>query len=147
MAPRIDGTAPLPAYDNWANSSTAETVRPREGETLEKIAQRLDVDSDALAEANPQVKERQQVLTPFHEIRLPQELTAQKRAQAVPISQPSKRDQPPAPMGDTVANSAFKANLYAAPMAAPGGAKREQWLAELARDPAEAHRAWKNLGG
>jgi LysM repeat protein len=144
MTPRIDGAAPVPAFDDWGSSSTVSTVRPKPGETLEQISQRLDVDPDALAEANPEIKDRQQVLTPFQEIKVPPGLDRQMPAEAVPIDQPSKSDQAATPMGDTLASSAVKANLYAAP---PRGQTREKWIGDMAEDPGDAHTAWKNLSG
>ena len=69
---------------------------------------------------------------------------------------------PRGPVGDSVAESAMKAQLRfqggsqqtAAPAPVTGGAasasaakaqQHEQWLGELARDPGEAHLAWKKL--
>lgn len=69
---------PAIAYDFSGNAPSTQTiVNPGAGQSLADIAAELHVDADALAKANPQIKDPKQTLSPFQEIRVPNDLKPQ----------------------------------------------------------------------
>ncbi len=120
MPPRIDSTSPAPLYDYSNNLSDAYVVQ---GETnLRQIADKLHLDPDALAEANPQIKDGK--VLPLQTINLPLCSAAPAHAgdPVSVVSNPAGHGLPKGPVGDPVAASATKAILNAA---APAAAKSD----------------------
>jgi len=117
---------PASTYDFSGNDPSTETVvHANSGQSLAEIAETLHVDPNALAKANPLIHDPRQALSPFQEIRVPQDLKPQWPEAPVPYEDPRSADQtsksslPPQPPGVSAEASAMKATLKA--KAQPGG--------------------------
>ena len=104
------------------DTESGTTVQPKPGESLEQIAQRLDVDPKALAQANPQIKDPKSALSPFQKIEVPHKLQAQLPNQDsgdAPNHHVGQSKLAPRPTSDPDAATAMKARLSTAGPASP----------------------------
>ncbi len=162
MAPRIDGSsaAPLNGYETAANDSPLATVRLGEN-TLPQVAERLGVDADLLLQANPQITNPNR-LSVGQEIRLP---SCSAQAHDTDASAPGHGGNSPAldvstPISDPMARVIAQMQMggggqpdanhaapvmFDSPVASIRSQNHDKLIADLARDPGEAHQAWKKL--
>lgn len=163
MSPRVDSTSAARAFDPGSDVSDSPVATVRFGEnTLAQVAQRLGFDSDALKQANPQIADPNQLMV-GQDIRLPvcqAQSPPQTNTGATPRDKASEssvlasEDSAMAEImakiqlgggGHGTASSAGPV-MFAGPPKQTQAQKHQQWLGELARDPGQAHMAWKKLG-
>jgi len=157
MPPRVDGTSVAQTFDLGSGVSDSPVATVRLGEnTLAQVAQRLGLDSGALLQANPQIADPNQLMV-GQDIRLPV-CQAQSPAQTNTGALPPDKGSESVLASEDSAMAALMAKIQlgggghataspAGPVRFAGPPKQhEKWLGELARDPGEAHKAWKNLG-
>lgn len=135
--------------------TAAGTVQLGES-NLDQVAQRLKMNPGDLLLANPQIQDPNKLLV-GQEIRLPKDQVSRlnvtagsdedsPRPGAAKLPDPGRFPSGD-PMNKTMAQLRMQGGAQATTaLAGPAkGQTRAQWLGDLARDPGEAHSAWKNL--
>jgi murein DD-endopeptidase MepM/ murein hydrolase activator NlpD len=133
-----------PAQQNDATVQLGET-------NLAQVAQRLGVDVKDLQKANPQIDPGN--LKAGQDVHLPTNQGGPKLVDTPPTGSSSHSSLPSGPMGDPLAKMGMQyrladsgAHVYAGGVGGPTPTqKHDQWIGQLAADPAKAHQAWKNL--
>jgi hypothetical protein len=157
MNGRVDG-AGAASWNMGAEVTDTSSATVQLGEsTLHQVAHRLNMAPDDLLLANPQIQDPNKLLV-GQEIRLPKDQVSRLAVKstsdegsagpgATKLSDPGRFPSGD-PMNKTMAELRMQGGAQATTALAgpPKGQNRAQWLGDLARDPGEAHQAWKNLG-
>src|SRR5262249_20457161 len=112
MTSRVDGTSPGPLYDDYNAAPDSDSYVVQSEKTLDEIAANLHVDRDALAEANPQIRDGK--VLPLQVINIPNFPGAQKTEPEDPAQVARPSSGPPGPIGDGVDNIYWRGNVAAA---------------------------------
>jgi len=155
MTTRVD----RPGSTAWDTGpvSNAPVATVQLGENnLDDVASRLKMKPEELLLANPHLQDPNKLVV-GQEIRLPASQlsfpSTKTQGDVGDFAEPRGKNQSDAgtfvsedPMNKTMAQLRMGGAQGSSALAAPAkGQTRAQWLGDLARDPGEAHRAWKNL--
>ena len=154
MTTRVDGPGSAAWDTGPVSNAPVATVQLGEN-NIDDVASRLKMDPEQILLANPHIQDPSKLLV-GQEIRLPisrlSSPATKPEGDIGDFGGPRAKNQDVGafvsddPMNKAMAQLRMGGTQMTSAVAAPAkGQTRAQWLGDLARDPGEAHRAWKNL--